>query len=542
MKKSYSIITIIFFTNFVIAQIPSLNWAKSIGGPNEDKSNSVTVDASGNVYTVGNFAGIADFDPGPGVFNLSGGYQMYISKLDADGNFLWAKTFLNVSSYTPLIKTDLTGDVFVLFNDSIKKLSPSGNIIWSKNLGAFPSNFTIDATDNIILSGSFSGLVDFNSGIGIDTLRGQSSVFILKLDNNGDFIWVKSIGRIADFTSGSPFLNTSSIAVNATGEVFVTGKFTGTVDFNPSAASYTLSTGFSGSSSLYILKLDNSGGFVWTKNTVGGYVWNSPSMVIDSSNNLYLTGSYESSVNFLGSTGLNNLYGGPSMQVFIAKFDQIGDIVWAKRVSSSNGAWGISVNIDASNNVYTMGQFTGTGNFNPGGSFPLTSTGGNAYSDIFITKFDNYGNFIWAENFGGPSDDVAYTMINDAIDNIYITGFYVNTCDFDPSVGSFSMTSVAGSSDGYVLKLGNSVIGVKELTKDNSLVIYPNPSNGVITIKSINEENYQLINNLGQTIKSIHFNSNNNLTVTIDELQSGIYNLVGKENNLRVSQKIIVIK
>src|SRR5437764_6726918 len=94
MKNKITVIALSFlFSLKTFAQAPNWQWAKSIGGAGMDVGNSIAVDASGNVYTTGSFEGIVDFNPGAGVFNLtsSGLTDMFISKLDAYGNFVWAK-------------------------------------------------------------------------------------------------------------------------------------------------------------------------------------------------------------------------------------------------------------------------------------------------------------------------------------------------------------------------------------------------------------------------------------------------------------------
>src|SRR5947207_3293086 len=95
MKKNYLLIAVTFIsliTN-VNAQAPNWLWAKGIGGAGNDNGNSITIDASGNVYTTGFFEDTVDFDPGAGIFNLtsdSGSDDIFISKLDSSGNFIWA--------------------------------------------------------------------------------------------------------------------------------------------------------------------------------------------------------------------------------------------------------------------------------------------------------------------------------------------------------------------------------------------------------------------------------------------------------------------
>ena len=149
-------------------------------------------------------------------------------------------------------------------------------------------------------------MVDFNTGPGVDTLRangvGPKDVCVLKLDNNGDFIWAKSFGCISILNQpGSYHSYPSSIAVSALGNVYITGEFVGLVDFNPSPSTYTLGSA-SSDQKMFVLNLNSSGNFVWANSTSGGQI-QSVSMGIDANQNVYLTGGFSGNVYFPDSLG-----------------------------------------------------------------------------------------------------------------------------------------------------------------------------------------------------------------------------------------------
>lgn len=531
MKQLY-LAVILLFSISVNSQSPTFDWAKSIGGPNEDHSNSIAVDDYGNVYTSGTFIGIADFDPSAGVFNLStssGNQEKYISKLDAAGNFVWALKALG-----GIVKIDPFNNVILFNEDSIIKLSPSGNIIFRRKAILTPSvsgssrrDYAIDASGNIYIVGRFSGVVDFNDGLGVDTLRSPSvSGYVLKLDNSCNFIWVKAINGMYD-TSYPPFgfgtAANETITTNSSRNIFITGEFKQTVDFDPSVAIHSLSTfttSFPPPARKFALKLDSLGNFVWVKD------------IGDLMNYYYIYSTITDGGSFYvtGHDGVG--------KAILSKLDPNGNTVWSHNLSGG-GSFGKSVKTDMNSDVYLIGNFSGNCNFNPGGVVIINSVG--SY-DGFIAKYDSNGNYILAETFGGSGYASISETDMDGLGNIYITGDHSGTSDFNPSISTYTLTSVAGSVDAFVLKLGNTVIGIKELSKTSSLLVYPNPSNGMVTVKLSSQGNYQLINALGQTIKTFHLNSNNNFTFTMEDLQQGIYYVVGKENNQTVSQKIIVIK
>lgn len=122
---------------------------------------------------------------------------------------------------------------------------------------------------------------------------------------------------------------------------------------------------------------------------------------------------------------------------------------WVKQMGSGSQDQGRSIAIDALGSVYTTGTFNGTVDFDPGaGTYFLTSTG---VEDVFISKLDSSGNFIWAGAWGGVSYDLGLSIAVDANGFVYSTGLFQGTADFDPGAGIFNLT--ANSMDGFVVKL-----------------------------------------------------------------------------------------
>ena len=125
---------------------------------------------------------------------------------------------------------------------------------------------------------------------------------------------------------------------------------------------------------------------------------------------------------------------------------------WAKGIGGVKDAAGISIALDAAGNLYTTGFFADTVDFDPGsGVFNLIAVG---IYDIFILKQDPQGNFLWAKSFGGSGDDRSSSIVLNGLGNIYATGFFSDTADFDPNVGIYPLIS-NGVSDIFVLKLNN---------------------------------------------------------------------------------------
>src|SRR5690606_15385540 len=137
--------------------------------------------------------------------------------------------------------------------------------------------------------------------------------------------------------------------------------------------------------------------------------------------------------------------------IFISKLDANGNFIWAKNMGGSFGDnRGNSIAIDDSGNVYTTGHFQGTADFDPGTStYNLIGAGGY---DIFISKLDANGNFVWAKRMGGSSTDKAESIIIDDFNNIYTIGKFVGTADFDPGTSTYNLICT-GTSDIFISKL-----------------------------------------------------------------------------------------
>ncbi len=464
----------------------NLAWARQLGGEGEEIGHGVAVDPAGNVYTAGQFTGTVDFDPGPGVFNLSSSasQDIFVSKLDSEGNFLWAKQFgregfdvawnLSVDQlgnvytagefsgtvdFDPGIETfDLTsrgqGDIFV------SKLDTDGNFVWAKQQGGTDVDrawsVTVDPAGNVYTTGEFEGSADFDPNpdaeFALNSLGGRD-VFVSKLDTDGNFVWTQQFGG----NGGEKGL---TVAVDGGGNVYTSGSFRGETDFDPSLGvsnlNSTLTVNNNPSNDIFVSKLNSEGNFVWARNLGGTQDDEGTGITVDESGNVYTTGFFRDTADFDPGEGTANLSSGEGNDIFISKLNSEGNFVWARNFGGSEGETetfndrGISTVVDNSGNVYTTGQFIGTADFDPGeGTANLSSNGGN---DIFISKLTPDGNFVWARNLGGSGDDTGRSMTVDSSDNLYITGDFNNSVDFDPGVGVFDLNSLGGR-DVFISKL-----------------------------------------------------------------------------------------
>lgn len=485
--KSHSLkILSLSLTFFIVCgvlrgQTPSLQWARHTGGAGDDDSRSIVVDASGNIYTTGYFAGTSDFDPGAGVYNMTalGTHDLFILKLNSSGDFVWAVSVGgssgNVWAEGQSVTVDPAGNIYATgwwqytadfdpgpgvlnltsaggYDVFVLKLDPSGNLVFVKQMGGPNTDqgydIHIDASGNILTTGVFLGTSDFDPGGGVYNIGASwGNIFVSKLDPSGNFLWAKSLG-------GSGYDFGLFVTTDPTGNVYTTGYFELTADFNPGAGTFNLVC--AGNQDAFISKLDASGNFVWA-GAMGGTGYEACySLALDAAGNMYAAGFFQgnSTEDFDPGAGVYSMpTSGGSGDIFIMKIDASNNFQWALSMGGPTGADGAySIALDASGNILIAGSFQFTADLDPGpGVFNLTFTGS---SDVFVAKYDPSGNFIYAGKMGGAGTDLGKDMALDASGFPLVTGPFQQTPDFDPTGGVLNFTSFGGVYDRYVAKFG----------------------------------------------------------------------------------------
>jgi hypothetical protein len=401
--KYFSLFFIIIFSFQSQAQNTIFKWAKGIQGNNIKSSNDIKVDATGNVFIVGSFKGVADFDT-----------DTMMSNLTSTGN----------------------DDIF------IAKYTNNGNLIWCKKMGGTNQDvavkMAIDVAGNIYITGYFNGTVDFNPNTGINNLIavGGRNTFVCKLDGNGNYIWAKKFSN--SYNQGF------SVDCDPGGNTYITGEFLQTVDFDPSSAILNL-TGQGFAPDLFIVKLDEQGNLIWVKAIVGDNSEFSTDIKVDQNGNVYTCGYFYGTADFDPSAATFHLSSAKptTTDMFITKFDLNGNLLWAKSYGDSLDDFGYRLAIDLTGNVYSVGWFYGTINFDQGFSDFSISTYQGAKNG-FILKLNNQGNFVWANGILGFGEIVMSDITLDSLSNIYVTGNLIYTADFDFSASTFDLYSNGG--------------------------------------------------------------------------------------------------
>ena len=475
-------ITAILISSFVV--LPGAGaWSDSnlaittFGGSSNEETLSIAVDRSGNIISSGYFNGTADFNPGAGTESLTslGSIDAFVSKLDSSGNFLWAKRIGNSGGDNAksvgvdtdgnvLIAGDFSGTVDFDPSDGtanltsngqgdifISKFDPAGNFLWVKGFGGTSADsgiyLAVDRSGNIAVTGIFSNSVDFDPGAGNSTLTsdGDWDIYVSKFDTNGNFLWSKRRGGTGrDIGDG--------VAFDSVGNIYSSGIFSGTVDFDPGLETSTLTS--TGSNDVFVSKFGPSGNYLWAKKFGGSSSDGSTPISVDGAGNIYASGDFTGTVDFDPTDGVLNLTAVGTKDNFISKIDTFGNHVWTRRIGSSGSeATGARTAIDSSGNVFYTGDFSGTVDFDPGvETSTLTSAGLN---DIFTSKLDSSGNFLWAKRFGSSAADRAQAIAVDIAGNVYSTGYFNGSADFDPTGDVLNVTS-AGGRDVFISKLNSS--------------------------------------------------------------------------------------
>jgi hypothetical protein len=448
------------------------SWLKKFGGTNFETARDFKIDSSGNIYLVGSY--YENSVIGEITLNGIGYHDMFVAKINPSGDVLWV-TGAGGTRYTlgQTIDLDNSGNVYVAgtfnspiinFNNSslslsqsgtsgdifIAKLDNSGNWIWAKSAGGTDlddvSDIVVDNYSNVYLT----GFIKLNAAFPpLSPIPGEATedIFIAKMNTDGDFLWVKRV-------SGTDKDSGSAIILDAENNIYVGGSYNSPdLSFEGITLQNTLDQE-SNQYNSFVAKLDNSGNWIWVKQTTGLHSEQINNLSIDNNNDLYVTGYFAGIANFdthtIASYGcVNDTSPYPSAciqhDIFIAKIDNSGNWLWAKSAGGEEDSeHGNGLDIDNQSNINITGKFTGNSYF----SNLLLTSAELTTSDIFIAKLNsNTGNWISVEKFGGTGNDEGIGIYIDSNNKEYCLGNFVATSVF----GNNNLTST-GLTDIYLGK------------------------------------------------------------------------------------------
>ncbi|CAN5370002.1 hypothetical protein BH11BAC2_BH11BAC2_02540 [soil metagenome] len=517
-------------------------WARSATGNEFDQSSTVIADAAGNVYVAGYFASDSI-------------------------------TFGNITLQNSSISFD---EMFIV------KYDPNGNVLWAQRAGGAdddkPTSLSIDPFGNIFLAGYYkSTTITFGSFTLNNT--GNGDIFLVKYDNTGNVLWAKSEGGLA---LEIPY----SITNDAIGNLYVAGRF--------SSNSITFGTTTllqQGSMDVFLVKYNSAGNIVWAKGAGSSSNDEAYGVTTDPSGNIFVTGYFNQNFNIgtftLTTAGLGD--------IFVAKYDSSGTVLWANRAGGSGDDRIQSIKTDANGNAYVAGYFASTsftmggvtisanagnnsviGKYDPSGNvqwahnidgnskayslllinnqvyFCGTSNGdtlhygpstlmidGNA--DFFIGSCDNSGNKNWAikQTSGGNSGELAYALASSG-NNLFVAGDF----DSDPlTFGSSTISNTDNGFDMFVAKLGGVSASLPSQTLKTKIAISPNPTIDNFTINtSENIDRCTLYSITGELVYDA-YNLNKHLqkSINISRLTPGIYFVEILTNGQKTIEKLVKI-
>lgn len=571
MKK---IIFIVFIFSYVItnAQAPSWAWAKGVGGnigiANQDNGttwvNGVATDLSGNVYSIGYFQTptlvVGNYTL-TNTNNSGTNSDVFVIKYDAFGNVLWAKSTTGSSSNGLGIAIDVAYNIYItggfsgsaitfdnktLTNTStgtddifIIKCNASGNVIWAKNFGGtndeFGNAITIDANNNFYITGNFK-----SRPLSIDTYSittdsiGKQNMFIAKFDSSCNPLYAKSVGKSCVISTVG-----SNVVTDINNNTFVTGCFSSS---KIAIGNDTLIN--RGETDFFIVKYNSFGNELWARSAGGIDGENVNCITVDGNNNVVIAGYFMSQSFEIGTDTL--LLNVPILNsLFIAKYNAQGNVVWAENtgiIIPSNFIPGPCVTIGSNNSVYVAGTFGNSIDNSPYlviANDTLNNNDGGQGS-VLVAKYDSSGNAVWGKTATAISQNEVHAITADKYGNIYAVGAYDDTTIVFDFYTLVNKNTNYETSDYFIAKIGTAGVGIEKHNAIDNVIVYPNPSNGNISIASTNNIDYiKVTDMLGQIVYEIKpFAEKTTLQINY----AGVYFVTittGKETS---TKKIIVNK
>ncbi len=472
MKKIFIFLFFLLFGNISFSQ--SFDWLTPGGGPKSDKATGIAIDSAGNTYITGYFNEEATFGPFYHPLIDLHSKEVFVSKIDPMGNYVWSKRGSNHYDDRGLgICLDPAGNVYVtgtcwgglifgslnVYNSSsytdqifVLKLDNNGNEIWLKNAGVdeagYPYNddqgfdLTSDSNGDIYVTGFLSNHDPISHYANFDAIQvlvspDDSLAFVAKLSNAGVWQWVQTNGGLDDARD-------NRITTDDENNVYVTGGFNETQTFGPT----TLVS--HGGSDVYVVKYDQLGNFIYAVNAGSPLDDRGNDIAFDHSNHLYITGEFKDKAVF-GTDTINNNGSGGDRDIFVTRMTKTGVFEWVKKAgSNSGGDRGNGIVVNNTGNIFVTGQFKDSAKF--GGTLQAFTTPGDI--QVFIAAIDSLGKWRWVLDGGSASDDRGNGICCDKYCNVFVDGFYENTLNFNTNT-----ISSAGLKDMFTVKVKEACFG-----------------------------------------------------------------------------------
>jgi hypothetical protein len=242
------------------------------------------------------------------------------------------------------------------------------------------------------------------------------------------------------------------VAISSSGNIYATGSYTGTVDFDPGPGVEQRISQKNikdePTADIFLSCFNATGNFQWVRVWGGGESESGFKIAVDDGGNIYVTGFYMSNVDFDPGTGSDVHMAFGNADIFLSKFDSSGNFQWAKTWGGAVSDSGFSVALDGSGGIYVTGNFEGTVDFDPGGGTDTHNSNGSG--DIYLVKFNSSGAFQWAQTWGGDNMDSGSSVAADSSGQVYVSGYFRASVDFDPSPGGTIIHTTKGGADVFL--------------------------------------------------------------------------------------------
>ena len=540
--KTFTLFLFLLFTTCFIKAQPVWQWAKGAGGGGFDAGTGITADVVGNVYACGTFESpVAKF--GNIQFTNEGLADGYIAKYSATGQLKWIRHIGGTGDGDAKeVACDANGFCYVTGTFSgtliiegntiessgstdifIACFNPIGVLQWIKTGSGTGEDIVydiqIDNAGNILATGAFKNSITFDDM----TVTASSSVnydtWVAKFNGSGNCQWAVHAGG-----SGSANVFCYSLALNSFNDVILSGTLYGNIYFG---AYHITGTGYG-----YIAKLNSAGVWQWATGTGDNLGGDVNGVATDASGNIYTTGYF--GYNGTGTAHFGGILltaSGTYSDMFIAKYDALGNILWAKSGGSTDYQdYANRITVTQDGDIHITGWIGGDAVFGPL-SFTNPHPG---LQEIVVLEYDTFGNEIWGISAGGTQADEGADITRDAFGKIYITGFFSKTAYFGTT-----MLKKGTSGNGFIAKLSDpepKLYGNAE----NEFSVYPTLAREQVHVKSESRSAFTILSEEGKIIETGVFEIGIN-TIDISGLIPGIYFITIQENGRQETRKFIRI-
>jgi len=528
-----------FSCTFAYGQVPYWIWAN--GETGIATTNTVKTDPYGNVYVAGSFTGDSITLGSYTLYNANPillKTDLFLAKYNADGEVLWAisaggtlvedATSLAVDSWGNVYMTGyFSSDTIIFGNHFLKntyvdwndvflvKYSPEGEALWLVGAGGNMHDdgnaVSVDASGGVYITGSFQWSINFGPVVlqNIDhTGYGSRDVFLAKYDSDGNFKWATS-------AQGMDYDEPRSLSADDDGNVYVTGYFNSrSIAFDnivvpnydsASPAQYL-------PRDIFIAKYNTNGDAIWAKVAGGSDNDDSRSLVVNNDADIYLTGDFESRFVTFDSIILANSDTTSRTEIFLAKYNTNGDLLWAQCAAGPGEDYGCAIAVDSGGFVYQAGHYSGASL-----DFGNLSIQNSGYQPVFVTKYSPDGEALWAlqSSMNSWIQNLSLDIFRPGDPGMYVAGKFTGQISF----GSDTIHDTGS----FIARFGeNDYSNIQNDISAPQVSLFPNPADHILNIENAGHAIVELFNMQGKLMATTELDENKT-NLDISGLQQGVY-------------------